>query len=131
MNMKLSISLIQDLRYHSRMSSMPFRYCVSFDEPCIVLGRMDVNMCSLQNVNKEEIQIGYSTCILRIHDVETLVGPDVPLVTMADALEDEEDLGVLIPGTYDVHAAVTVFVKEPNCGVKARSLRSSLRLVLP
>ncbi|GLR12425.1 hypothetical protein GCM10007907_12150 [Chitinimonas prasina] len=88
-------------------------------------------MCSLQNVNKEEIQIGYSTCILRIHDVETLVGPDVPLVTMADALEDEEDLGVLIPGTYDVHAAVTVFVKEPNCGVKARSLRSSLRLVLP
>lgn len=129
-HMELSVSLLPGAQYTSRSEALPFLYRVDFKESMAILAPLDINSCLLIHTEDPEIFVGGSCSILRVHRSALQVGPSLPLEDVVDALADEEDRGILVPGWYELHAEVTVFVGEQSASAKACSLRSFMRLEL-
>lgn len=59
----------------------------------------------------EMIQVGGSASITSIRSEEESVGPKQPKLFLVNLLEDKDDIGELVPGSYILHAGIVGSIK--------------------
>lgn len=127
--MKLSIHKLENQSYSHKDEVLPFVFKVEFEEQLVIGDDLRATNFLLKHRFDELFQAGGLACITAIKRGEEIVGPNRPKFLLINVLEDGDDLGVLISGTYTLLGCVVGSVKTPQ-GFKPFELKSELQVDL-
>jgi hypothetical protein len=127
--MKLRVHRVDGFKYSSQSKVIPFVYELEFEEKMIIGSDLRANTFQLIHKTNFIIQVGGSACITSIRESEEVVGPNCPKLLLVNVLEDEDDIGELIPGQYVMYAGVTGTLKTEQ-GFRPFELKTEIDVTI-